>query len=376
MTGQRIAQSSAPDRQQAFAAFLAQAGLPGATIRPLAGDASARRYFRVEDGDHRFVLMDAPRPENESMAYFAAVTAWLREHDLSAPEILAADLEAGLLLLEDLGDALFARVLEQEGTPARETELYAAAVDLLADLPPGAAPQGTAAYDRATLLAEARLATDWWAAGAGHPQDESAIAAFEAAMAAALQPALAPAPETETDAVAVLRDYHAENLLWLPGRAGAARVGLLDYQDARLGHPAYDLVSLLEDARRDTDAALQKAMLSRYLDRRGLRGEAAMAFRAAYAALGAQRNLKIVGIFARLCLRDAKPRYLALIPRVWAHLERDLAAPGLSALARLIRETLPPPEPQTLKALAARAGTGAPGAPGAPETPRAPGAGA
>ncbi|MEM6676428.1 MAG: phosphotransferase [Pseudomonadota bacterium] len=345
-------------RQAQIAEFLEAAALMPNSASPLAGDASARRYLRVATTSGRAVLMDAPRPANESMAFFVSVTTWLRARGLSAPAVLAADLETGLLLLEDLGDALFARVLATLSAPgAQETALYTAATDLLAALPENEAPPGIAPYDEATLLREARLATDWWwPAAAGAAVSSEAIATYEAV----LRTSLAPALETELAPVCVLRDYHAENLLWLPDREGAARIGLLDYQDALLGHPAYDLVSLLEDARRDTSAALREAMVARYLARRGLGGEAAAHFRVAYAALGAQRNLKIIGIFARLALRDGKPRYLDLIPRVWAHLQRDLAHPALAPLAALVARHIPPPGPAQLAAVAAKTGEGAP----------------
>ncbi|MEO0426846.1 MAG: phosphotransferase [Pseudomonadota bacterium] len=341
-----------PVRLQSASAFLAGAGIEGAEIRPLAGDASARRYFRIARRRERFVLMDAPRPANESMGFFISVSEWLRARGLSAPEVVAADLEQGFVLLEDLGDGLFARLLPPNPATADETTLYGAAVDLLAELPAGAAPEGTAPYDRAVLLREARLATDWWAAGLGAAPGPDALATYDALLSDALAPALAGT------AVTTLRDYHAENLLWLPERAGCARVGLLDYQDALLGHPAYDLVSLLEDARRDTTPELREAMIARYLERRGATGDEAESFRAAYATLGAQRNLKIVGIFARLCLRDGKPRYLELIPRVWAHLERDLAAADLAPLRRFVAATIPAPDAEGLRCLAARAGQG------------------
>ena len=236
--------------------------------------------------------------------------------------------------------------------PAAEADLYAAAVDLLAGLatapPPGRVGTGRAAmdlprYDGAVLDREAALFTGWWL---------PAVAPVSPGMAAdyAGLVAGATAPVAAARDVLVLRDYHAENLLWLPGRAGDARIGLLDYQDALAGHAAYDLVSLLEDARRDTTAELRRAMVGRYLAARPeLDPEA---FRAAYATLGAQRNLKIIGIFARLARRDGKPRYLALIPRVWAHLQRDLAHPSLARLAAWIARHAPAPEPDVL----ARAG--------------------
>ncbi|MFQ5567270.1 MAG: aminoglycoside phosphotransferase family protein, partial [Paracoccaceae bacterium] len=203
-------------------------------------------------------------------------------------------------------------------------------------------------YDAAVLAREAALAREWWlpaAAGATPPPDLAAE--FDGLIAGATS-----AVEPVRD-VLVLRDYHADNLIWLPGRKGVARAGLLDYQDALAGHAAYDLMSLLEDARRDTSAELREAMIGRYLEQRPeLDGEA---FRAAYAALGAQRNLKIVGIFARLAIRDGKPRYLDLIPRVWGHLMRDLAHPALAPLAGWVARHLPAPEPAALARVAARA---------------------
>ncbi|MGF1551191.1 MAG: aminoglycoside phosphotransferase family protein [Paracoccaceae bacterium] len=336
-----------------LAAFLAQAGVAGAALAPLAGDASMRRYLRVHpEHGSGLVLMDAPRPLNERMDAFVAVTDWLRAAGLSAPQVVAADLDEGLLLLEDLGDALYARVLARD--PAAEPALYGAAVDLLARLPrTGAAdaPLGIGPYDLAVLGREARLAVDWWADGAGRALPPEAVAEFDALVAEAVAPAAPEAARTVT----VLRDYHAENLLWLPERRGAARVGLLDYQDALVGHPAYDLVSLLEDARRDVAPDLAEAMIARYAAEAGLGATDATAFRDAYDALGAQRNLKIVGIFARLALRDAKPRYLGLIPRVWGHLRRDLASARLAPLAAFVERWIPEPDAAALARVAVRA---------------------
>jgi aminoglycoside/choline kinase family phosphotransferase len=202
-------------------------------------------------------------------------------------------------------------------------------------------------YDDAVLAREAALVRQWWMPAAGAEPSADLAAEFDALVA---ESTVAVAPCRD---VLVLRDYHAENLIWLPERIGAARVGLLDYQDALAGHAAYDLVSLLEDARRDTSPDLREAMIRRYLDRHpGLHGAA---FRAAYAALGAQRNLKIVGIFARLAIRDGKPRYLSLIPRVWGHLQSDLAHPALAPLRDWVARHVPPPDPAALARAAAAA---------------------
>lgn len=380
-----------------LSAFLCAAGWGDSVVAPLAGDASNRRYLRVARGGGTAVLMDAPPERGENIRPFLAVTEWLLGCGLSAPRVLAADAEAGLLLLEDLGDDLYARHLARR--PADEPALYAAAVDLLAGLADAPLPMVTAApdptapdsrpdgsevpppppappsparggitppsvstaepgapcsgrlalppYGQTALDREAGLFSGWWL---------PAVAPVSPGMAedyaALVREATAPVAAARD--VVVLRDYHAENLLWLPGRADAARVGLLDYQDALAGHAAYDLVSLLEDARRDTGEALREAMVARYLAaRQELDAEA---FRAAYAILGAQRNLKIIGIFARLARRDLKPRYLGLIPRVWNHLQRDLAHPALAPLAAWLARHAPPPEPAAL----ARAGQGVP----------------
>lgn len=336
-------------REAEIAAFLAAAGWGAARRAPLAGDASPRRYERLTLDGRRAVLMDAARGPEVDARPFLAVTAWLRAEGFSAPEVYAADAEAGLALLEDLGDDLFARVLTRR--PEAEDALYAAAVDLLAALhdraPPAPSDGWTPGpYDASAYRRESRLAVDWYLpAATGAPVAPERAAAFDAALDACLS----ALPEARP--VAVLRDYHAENLLWLPSRPGLARIGLLDYQDLLVGHPAYDLVSLLEDARRDTGDALRAAMAARYAAATGWNAEA---LSAAVHILGAQRNLKILGIFARLCRRDGKPAYLALMPRVWDHVVRDLAHPALAPLQDWAA-CLPPPD----AAVRARIGAGA-----------------
>lgn len=339
-------------RDAALSLFIRNAGWTGAEIAPLAGDASNRRYHRLHRTEQTAVLMDAPPARGEDVRPFVAMTEWLRAAGLSAPAILAADLDLGFLLLEDLGDRLYARHLNDR--PGDEPLLYGRAVDLLADLAglsvprvigTGAARVAVAPYDRATLERESGLLGEWWLpAAAGRPVPGRSPAEFVALVRDATA-RVEPARD-----VMVLRDYHAENLVWLPGRPGHAAVGLLDYQDALAGHPAYDLVSLLEDARRDTPPELRGAMVDAYLARRpDLDREA---FGAACAALGAQRNLKIIGIFTRLAVRDGKPAYLALIPRVWGHLQRDLAHHALAPLSEWVRRHVPAPEPAVLDSVA------------------------
>ncbi len=320
-------------REAAITGFLREAGWAAAARVPLAGDASARRYERLARGSARAVLMDVPPESGLTVAPFLAVTAWLRRHGFSAPEVLAADEGAGLALLEDLGDGLFAMLC---AGGADEAALYGAAVDVLAELqalPPPSDGWTPPPYDMAFLMREVRLALEWYLpAATGRAVPEALGAEYDALAAAALAP-------VAVQSVPVLRDYHAENLLWLPERDGRARVGLLDYQDMLFGHPAYDLVSLLSDARRDVGVG--PAMLDRYL---ALTGADRECFLAAAAVLSAQRNLKILGLFTRLARRDGKARYVALLPRVWGNLGHDLAHPVLAPLAGFVRAHLPAPD--------------------------------
>lgn len=333
------------EREAVIRAFLERAGWGTARRRPLAGDASLRRYERLERGADSAVLMDAPPGTGEDVRPFLRIARHLAGAGLSAPEVLAADEAAGLLLLEDLGDAVFARVLEAE--PGKEERLYSAAIETLAALH-AAAPPEAPRYGPAEMAEKAALAHDWYLFGVTGQRDGRARAAFRAEVETALAE-LAPATT-----VLALRDYHAENLIWLPERAGAGRAGLLDFQDAALGHPAYDLVSLLKDARRDLGDGVEARMIARFLEATGHPEEA---FLAAYAALGAQRNLRILGVFARLSLHYGKPAYVDLIPRVWRHMTDSLAHPALSPLAARVARDLPPPDAAALAILREKCAT-------------------
>ncbi len=293
--------------------FLARAGWGDARIEPLAGDASFRRYFRVVEAERRAVLMDAP-PPHEDPRPFLAVARHLAALGFAAPAILAEDLDHGLVLLEDFGDARMREMVDAGAVDEHAT--YAATVALLADLhrhPPATLPP----YSRAEMHREAGLLIEWYCPAVGLLVDGDA---YRAAWDAAFD-RIDPAPR-----VTVLRDYHAENIMLRAGQSGRAHLGLLDFQDALVGHPAYDLVSMLQDARRDVPRAVEAAMLAEY-DRLAA---PAPGFAASYAILGAQRNAKIIGIFTRLWRRDGKPRYLEFLPRVWGYLERDLAHPALA----------------------------------------------
>lgn len=323
------------EREAAIAGFLAAHGWGGAARATLADDASFRRYDRLRDGDRAAVLMDAPPPK-EDVRPFVAITRHLDGLGLSAPRVLAEDTERGLLILEDLGDDTYTRVLARE--PDREPDLYALAVDVLADLhrrpAAEALPAGLPAYDTDLFLAEALLLTDWFLPAVSGRETPAAV---RASYIEAWRPVLdivSQAPPT-----LVLRDYHVDNLMWLPDRAGVAACGLLDFQDAVAGPAAYDLMSLLEDARRDIDPGLKQAMLDRYM---GAVPDLDDAFTARFPILAAQRHAKVVGIFTRLARRDAKPAYLVHIPRVWTLLEASLAHPALGPVAAWLDRHIPP----------------------------------
>ena len=302
--------------------FLGAAGWDGAHIEPLAGDASFRRYFRIRKEAESALLMLAP-PPHEDPVPFLEVGAWLSEHGHRAPAIHAADRDRGLVLIEDFGADRMRDWLDENGHAEEQT--YAAAIDALVRLhrsPPGP----FAPYDMATYQREAGLLTEWYCPAIGLEVDE---VGYRAAWDEVLTPML----PRQDPGVTVLRDYHAENIMLLEGGAQ----GLIDFQDALVGHPAYDLVSLLQDARRDVSEELERAMLDRYI----AQAEPGTEFAADYARLGAQRNAKIVGIFVRLWKRDGKAHYCLMIPRVWRALERDLAHPALAPVAEWFSANIP-----------------------------------
>ena len=305
-----------PDRRSALQDWLATTAWGRWDRTPLAGDASSRRYDRLRDPvtGATAILMDAP-PESEGTARFLDLAAHLRAHGLSAPEILAADRDRGFVLLEDLGHSHMAAWLGAH--PEQERALYLAATDVLLHLNRTPPPTDLAPLDPETGASMIAPLWEWF------------------------DPSIDPGPLTRamTDALArhaagqmtlALRDYHAENLIWRPDRTALDRCGLLDFQDAMLAHPAYDLASLLRDARRDVSEQTVQAALAHMID--GLPSDPDT-FCAAFAVLSVQRNLRILGIFTRLARRDGKRAYLALIPRVQAHIVRDLAHPACAEIA-------------------------------------------
>lgn len=306
-----------------LATFVESTAWAAAAVEPLPGDASFRRYFRLrrEDGTTA-MLMHAP-PPHEDPRPFLAVSHWLENNGQRAPHIIAENAATGWVLLEDFGDWRIREWLDAH--PGDQGKLYEGAVDALIDLHrrvPGPFPR----FDLAEYQREAGLFIEWFCPAKGLEVDERG-------WKDAWNVVLAPVLSRQAPGVVVLKDYHAENIMLPPD----GTQGLIDFQDAMVGHPAYDLVSLLQDARRDVSPGLERAMLDRY---KAIAMPSAE-FEDDYAVLGAQRNAKIVGVFTRLAQRDGKPRYLDLIPRVWELLERDLRQPANKPVALWFDQNIP-----------------------------------
>ena len=334
-------------REALIETFLEATGWADSRRTPVAGDASNRRYLRLErdNAGQSAILMDAPLERGEKVRPFIKVDEYLFERGLSAPEIISRDVDHGLLLLEDLGDDLFARVIEKNSVP--EKLLYNEATDLLIRLH-SHEPPDLPAYDAVAATNLAMLAYDWYLPVSTGSYERESGELFRETMRRSLSH---HAPECD---VIILRDYHAENLIWLKEREGTARVGLLDFQDASLGHRSYDLVSLLQDARRDVPAEIESLMMTRYIKATGQNHED---FHAAYNCIGAQRNLRIVGIFTRLCARDGKSHYIDLIPRVWDYLQRNLSHPAVKEVRDAVMNSLPEPTPEVLNRIKGKCAT-------------------
>lgn len=324
-------------RRSAADAFCASAGWGAASRRFLAGDASARRYERLQRPDGKTaVLMDAPPASGEDIDAFVRIGKHLRALELSAPEVIAADLGAGFLLLEDLGDRLFSRTLCAH--PEQEQALYSVAVEAIRRLQSAPSVPGLPPYGAAEMAEAVAPAIEFYRFASCGQRDGTQ--ALQGAMFRALD-RLPPAPP-----VMIFRDYHAENLLWLPERGGVAAVGILDFELARIGHPAYDLVSLLQDARRDISTATEQKLIADFAASRGV---SEPEFRHSYSAVGAQRHIRILGVFTRLALVHGKTGYLVHLPRVWRDLQRCLADPMLSELADSVNRWLSPPHAEVIR---------------------------
>lgn len=323
------------DRDALRADFIARQGLANAAIAPLAGDASFRRYFRLTLSDRSLVLMDAPPPQ-EDVRPFARLSRHLDGLGFSVPRVLGEDSQHGFLLLEDFGDTTYSRAL---AAGANETELYALAVDVLLAL--HAIPErrvllpGLPLYETDDMTEKAGLLMEWYPRLVTGRQPDAALCDDYRALWRQVLPHIDAGRRT-----LVLRDYHVDNLMLLDGRPGIKRCGLLDFQDAARGATAYDLVSLIEDARRDIDPLLYRTMLDRYLA--SVPAADRPEFLAALAVCAAQRHSRVIGVFARLKLRDGKGHYLQHLPRLWRLFERALKHEALGPLRLFIDRHVPP----------------------------------
>ncbi|MBV8927096.1 MAG: tRNA (adenosine(37)-N6)-threonylcarbamoyltransferase complex ATPase subunit type 1 TsaE [Bradyrhizobium sp.] len=352
------------ERLQALRQFLAEAGFLDARRKRMPGDASTRSYARLMQGDGAFILMNSPKKPDgpaiydgksysaavhlaEDVKAFVAIDNGLRGRGFSAPEIHHGDLESGFLITEDFGSD---PVIEGD-PPLPILERYEAATDMLAALHREAMPETLPlvapaeyripVFDIEAWLVEIGLMVEWYLPDRGAPLDEQLRTEFVAMWRDLLEKPAA-APKTW-----VIRDFHSPNLIWLGDRAGISRVGVIDFQDAVLGPAAYDVVSLLQDARIDVPELTELTLFSRYVR---ARREAdsnfdAADFAATYAIMSAQRNTRLLGTFARLNRRDGKPQYLKHQPRIWTYLNRSLAHPALALLRDWYAANVPAPLP-------------------------------
>ena len=321
-------------RPEKIERFLRHHGWDDAKTEKITSDASNRKYTRLFKKQNTSILMDSDPTTNESIENFIYFTKQLRKLKFSAPKIYGQDICNGLLLLEDLGSDSFANILKSK--PHLENHIYQEAINQLIEIRKNKIPHLTRKYDLKILLQEAVLFSEWYLSPLRASYESSHLLKI---LRVTLQETL------KQDTTLVLRDYHAENLMWLPDRRNNRRVGLLDYQDALAGNPAYDIASLLKDARREVPKKLQEELIKYFLKKTNLDHAV---FSRDYSILSAQRNLKIIGIFSRLSIRDNKSGYLDLIPRVWKNLQDDLKHPSLNELSEFIKSNSPQPTLENL----------------------------
>ena len=324
-------------RPEKIEQFLRHHGWNDAKTEKITSDASNREYTRLSKKQNTSILMDSDPTTNESIENFIYFTKQLRKQKFSAPKIYGQDICNGFLLLEDLGSDSFANILKSK--PHLENQIYQEAINQLIEIRKNKIPRLTRKYDLKILLQEAVLFSEWYLSPLRASYESSYLLKI---LRVTLQETL------KQDTTLVLRDYHAENLMWLPDRRNNRRVGLLDYQDALAGNPAYDIASLLKDARREVPKKLQEELIKYFLKKTNLDHAV---FSRDYSILSAQRNLKIIGIFSRLSIRDNKSSYLDLIPRVWKNLQDDLKHPSLNELSEFIKINSPQPTLENLRKL-------------------------
>ncbi|MEP2782442.1 MAG: phosphotransferase [Pseudoruegeria sp.] len=321
--------------------FLNDCGWANADLILLMGDASSRAYSRlIRDDDTSAILMNVPPPSAELIKRFCDVAEYLNQIGISAPEVYHRTEEDGFLLIEDFGDALLSDILKI--SPSAEMSYYIRITDLLLHLHSMPLMNGLDKYGPDEMGDFIGILFDSYVTPLTGQDDPDLKCRAQRLMQEALEQY---APETN---VVILRDFHADNILHLPDRGGMPSLGMLDFQDALYGHRAYDLVSLLEDARRDVSKDVKMACISHYIEHSGCSAEA---FQNAFTVQGAQRNLRIMGIFANLANQHGKVQYLDLLPRVWTHIINDLQSPILTNLRTLVLDEVPAPTPEILNRL-------------------------
>ena len=315
--------------------FLKNAGWHDAAATPVDGDLSARQYSRLTRGGSTSVLMECVSDGDTSLPAFVRMTKWLHRLGLSVPELYAVDTATGFALLEDFGDAKLTSLISQN--PSCQKAHYETILDILIAIRNAPTPQlGTLS---AREFCEATKLADEWYPGAS----SSRLDAFRLVLEPVLQETLAIQPTVS------LRDFHADNIIWLPDRTPIRRPGLLDYQDAFLTHPAYDLMSLLTDARTDVTPSLRDEIIEIYAKKSG---DSPSSLKQAVAVLGAQRSLRILGIFSRAAKSAGKPQHLSALPRVYRYLMECCEHPALAPVAADLAAALPTPTPAVLESLA------------------------
>jgi len=321
------------DRNALIRSFLAGTPWENWSQKPLAGDASSRRYIRLSNGDNSAILMDADPSTGQSTTTFSNIGEWLSNQGLKAPKTLRHDPDSGFLLIEDLGNTDFAQHLIR--APEQATLLYTTATDILVQLDRATPPSSGLTQMTPKIGGEMlNITAEWY----GDPTQTQ----ISNEMSDHLERFCPVA-----DKVA-LRDFHAENMIWRPDENGTDRIGLLDYQDAFLAPRGYDLVSMLRDVRRVVDPNIARTMTAHFITKTNADPEKTAA---ALACLAVQRNLRILGVFARLALRDGKARYVKMIPHIWSMIDEDLQHSSLKTLQKCVEQTLPTPANSKIKDL-------------------------
>lgn len=316
--------------------FLESTGWANAEVTKVAGDLSARKYFRLRKGSNTAILMECAEENDPSLPNFIKLSNWLRSLGLSAPEIYAADTQGGLAIMQDFGESNLTSLIAEDAGIQKPS--YEDIVDTLVTIRNANPPDGLDTPSAQDFCDATKLADSWYPGA-----DAKALSAIRPLLETVLTEIL------ETGPTVSLRDFHADNIIWLGDNPPVQRAGLLDFQDAILTHPAYDLMSLLTDARTDVSKDLSEHITQLYCQRTG---DDIDETSKAIAALGVQRNLRILGIFTSAAIRDAKPHHLPALPRVYTHLMTCASHPALRSLATTLRAALPEPTPEYLAEIA------------------------